>query len=284
MININDLENRWHKYKIKSYIPYISITISILLIATILFVLLNKNTFFSEKEQSNQKPTINIEKKNLKTVAQNKKNITKETNTTKEKEIEIKENIAKVSKETKISQDKKLILAPSLDFMKEMYGDMTPFYNNQKSNTPKKEISKISQVKNKPIQKKHITKPKIKVAVKKTIIKKPRYKSINIKRKNTYKDIEHVITRFKKNNSPALSLFIAKKYYELKEYRNSYNYALITNKINNNIETSWLIFAKSLVKLNKKDNAIKTLKQYIKHSKSNKAEALLDEIESGKFK
>ncbi|MBU1927551.1 CDC27 family protein, partial [bacterium] len=108
--------------------------------------------------------------------------------------------------------------------------------------------------------------------------------TINIKRQNEYSDIEEIITRFKKNNNPALSLFIAKKYYELGEYRNAYNYSLITNELNKDIEASWILFAQSLVKLNEKDKAVKVLQDYIKHTNSNRANLLLNDILSGKFK
>ncbi|RLA73513.1 MAG: hypothetical protein DRG78_22425, partial [Epsilonproteobacteria bacterium] len=84
--------------------------------------------------------------------------------------------------------------------------------------------------------------------------------------------------------NPALSLFIAKKYYELGEYRKSYNYSLKTNNINNDIEASWIIFAKSLVKLDEKKMAVKILKKYISHSDSNRAQLLLNNILSGKFR
>jgi two-component SAPR family response regulator len=96
--------------------------------------------------------------------------------------------------------------------------------------------------------------------------------------------MEGIIKRFKKNNSPALSLFIAKKYYEAEDYHNAYNYALITNNINREIESSWIIFSKSLVKLGKKELAIKTLQEYTGQSKSRSAKILLDEIQTGKFK
>jgi tetratricopeptide (TPR) repeat protein len=108
--------------------------------------------------------------------------------------------------------------------------------------------------------------------------------SIVIKRQDTLNDLNHVIKRFEKNNNPALSLFIAKKYYALAQYDKSYNYALITNDINSEIEASWIIFAKSLVKLNKKDMAIKTLSKYIENTHSNSGRILLDDIVSGAFK
>ena len=109
-------------------------------------------------------------------------------------------------------------------------------------------------------------------------------KKISIQRRDTSDDIRHIIKRFKKNNNPALSLFIAKKYYELGEYHKAYNYALITNEIDRDIDASWIVFAKSLVKLNQKEMAIKTLKQYIESTHSSSAKILLDEIVSGKFK
>ena len=108
---------------------------------------------------------------------------------------------------------------------------------------------------------------------------------IDIKRKtDKQSDIQHVIARFKKSNSPALSLFIAKSYYEQGDYNQAYNYALVTNQIDNNIEASWIVFAKSLVKMGQKEKAISTLKEYIKHSKSNNAKTLLDEIVLGNMR
>jgi len=107
---------------------------------------------------------------------------------------------------------------------------------------------------------------------------------IVIQHQDSRKDIQDVLKRFHKNNNPVLSLFIAKKYYELKEYKNAYNYALITNNLDTHIEDSWIIFAKSLVKLGKKQMAIDTLKQYVNHSNSKKASMLLHNIQNGKFK
>ena len=109
-------------------------------------------------------------------------------------------------------------------------------------------------------------------------------KKIDIERKNDSDDIQGVIKRFNKNNNPALSLFVAKKYYEMGDYHNAYNYALITNNINAEIESSWLIFAKSLVKLGKKEMAARTLQEYIEGSNSKSARRLLDDILNGKFK
>lgn len=167
---------------------------------------------------------------------------------------------------TKKSNNQQLILTPSLNFISNIkHNSISHYENNTIYKKPKKK--EIQAKKQKPKKIKNVEK-----------------KTIKINRQNAQKDISQVIKRFEKNNNPALSLFIAKKYYELGDYHKSYNYALITNEINDNIDASWIVFIKSLTKLNKKDEAIRTLKKYIEHSHSSQAKILLDEIISGKFK
>ena len=96
-------------------------------------------------------------------------------------------------------------------------------------------------------------------------------------------DLNDVIKRFKTNKNPALSLFLARRYYDIQDYSSAYDYALKTNELNSEIEESWLIFAKSLVKLGQKEQALKVLKSYINHSNSIPAKGLFEEIRTGKF-
>lgn len=118
--------------------------------------------------------------------------------------------------------------------------------------------------------------PKVKTTVHK--------RTLLIQRENDMKDIQDVIARFKKNKNPALSLFIAKRYYAIGNYQQAYNYALITNELDRNIEDSWLVFAKSLYKLDQKDMALKTLKTYQNDSGSVKAKITIEQMENGTFK
>ncbi len=177
-------------------------------------------------------------------------------------------------------------MKPSLDFLKKMKDNSVvptvpsqeEYSHHNTSANVKRSESRTSSSANKQLassdtqeqeeENNRHTKPKIKIEIKKT----------------TEKEIEDIIKRFKKTNNPVLSLFIAKKYYELGNYHKSYNYALITNQIDSTIEDSWIIFAKSLVKLGQKERAVKTLEAYIKTSSSNKAKILLDNIKLGKFK
>ncbi len=273
MLNVNDLELRHKKYKQKLRMPYIILftSLSIIIFSIIFFY----NNIYSFKNILITKEPVLVQK------IQKTKNI--DVNNTQKSiinKLEPKKLITISEKKEIIIEDNKLILLPSFNFLKKMQSN-TPLYYEVNNNIEKKPITKKEKI--------IVKKLKAEVQEKVIIIKNPKVEIekktiINIERRDIYDDIHHVIKRFKTNNSPALSLFIAKKYYQLQEYDKSYNYALITNKINNNIEASWIIFSKSLVKLNKKDMAIKTLQKYINYSHSSQARLLLDEIISGKFK
>jgi len=279
MLDIRDLEKRWLHYKIKSYIPHAVIALSVLIILSItLFVWDSSDT---PEIVASQDKTPSIEKEiTIETVLSQNTSLKTPTNHTPPTVESQKPLIEK--KTTVVSQ--KMLIEPSLNFMKKMQSETSPYYDQSNHNqiiTPKK--------KKKVLKAKPIIKETQEVLVDETDTKVEdqaieKVHKINIERHNAKDDIAEIIQRFKKNNNPALSLFVAKKYYELREYKKAYNYALMTNKINNEIESSWIIFAKSLVKLGEKDMAMKTLKAYIRSSDSNNAQLLLEEIRSGKFR
>ena len=176
------------------------------------------------------------------------------------------------------SSEKSLKLSPSLNFINKMQHSSLPYYNNEPITKKKTQTLKKAP-------QKEIVEEIQDLKVEETIhIPEEEVKRVTINRRNVADDIKHIIKRFKKNNNPALSLFVAKKYYELGDYHKAYNYALITNQINRDIEASWIVFSKSLVKLNEKRDGNKNIKEYISNSHSSTAQILLDEIISGKFK
>lgn len=254
MLNVEELEQQWLRYKIKSYIPHGVIVISSLSIIVVLLFFFNSdiNTTPHNIEQNSLKEDVS--QREQKTI----QNTTPPTKVTTPVHLHVEES-------------KKMVLTPSIDFIKEY-----------------KEVKKPPQIKHEEEEQKKpsqvINKPLVKVEeTPKTTAIEPK-ETITIQRKDSQEDLDIIIRRFQKTNNPELSLFIAKKYYSMKEYKEAYNYALITNKINNNIEGSWLVFSKALVKLGKKKIALKVLNQYIDYSGSNKAEILRDEITSGKFR
>lgn len=276
MLNINELESRWKRYKIRSYIPHLVIFVSTLIIVTLSLTFFTSNKVQKEEVISIKPQELPVKKVQI----EPKPKETAEPIAQKEEQVEPVQEVQKaqtVQHPAKSTQERKITLTPSLDFMKSINRDALPYYTQSDDETP-------SEKKNEALSQTQEESHSNDIQENKIQIKQEAPETINIKKGTTQDDIQHVLKRFKQNNNPALSLFVAQKYYDLGDYHNSYNYALITNEINNNIEESWIIFTKSLVKLGQKDMAIKTLKQYLEYSNSDKASRLLDEIVSGKFK
>ncbi len=97
------------------------------------------------------------------------------------------------------------------------------------------------------------------------------------------KDIaEDIENRFEFAKDKSDSLFLAKYYYDKMEYAKAEKWAFETNKLDSNIEESWLIFAKAQAKQGKRIDALKVLNAYIEQTDSRKAKVLMDKIRRGK--
>ena len=247
MLDILSLERRWRKYKIKSYLPHFIIsiaTIAILIGISIIFIS-SKNTV---KKVETIKPSV------------------------------IQKSIPKDL------HDNDMILEPSMQFIESISPNIQPpqAINAQPKSLPVKSViePKVPNfvtsgqlVKTNP--------PSVPIAPPPSIV---RPKVPTMKHDSNAFDIHEIEERFKVNSNPHLGLYIARYHYEHANYTEAYNYALKTNSINSTIEESWLIFAKSLVKLGKNDQAKKTLQLYISQSNSDSAKSLLYSIEQGGIK
>jgi tetratricopeptide (TPR) repeat protein len=267
VVDIDELEKRWKVYKYKSFLPYLIFIFGFIVIFLFVLVLMNHLSKPKEKKQI-EKVVVKEEKKIIKP----KNTVVKDKNATIKKFEKNKEKVID-----------KLLLEPSFDFIDRMQNDEVIYNEDVKD---KKEVKKIIKKDEKPIKKvvQKTIKKSEKIEKKSGVKKVEEPKKIKIEKKQSSNDIDDVVKRFNKNNNPALSLFVARRYYEMGMYEKSYNYALITNELNNDIEDSWIIFAKSLVKLDEKDTAVKMLKKYIEYSSSHKASVLLNKIVTGKFK
>jgi hypothetical protein len=299
MYNIPELERKWLSYKIKKTLkPILVITILAIAAISILFFIPSIKIFDSQPEKS---VNNNIQK----TIAP--KTFIKSNPEKKSKTPTQTSSLS--STPPVVTKTKKPVkLEPSFNFMYGLEEEVLGYYDEpvkQKESIPQKPIEMpqpktpvnteakpdhIATSKQIGIRSKHNTVQK--TANKSNITKKnstafekvDSVEKLDINRKNDEKDIQDVIKRFKKNKNPALSLFVAKRFYAIGNYQQSYNYALITNELNSDIEDSWLIFAKSLVKLDQKEMAISTLESYIESSRSIKAKLLLDSIKNGMLK
>lgn len=166
-----------------------------------------------------------------------------------------------------VTKEEQLTLQPSLNFLQDIkHAKYTYIKEPKKVYKPKPKTKPLPR--SIPIE----------------VVKEKKISKISITRKDSKQNIQRIIERFTNSNNPNLSLFIAKKYYAQKNYQQAYNYSLITNTINNQIDESWILFSKSLVKLGKKNFAIKVLQNYVQESKSASASILLSDIKSGNFK
>ena len=273
MLNLNELETKWLQYKIKSYVPHAIILLSSVVIISVIY------SIDFDKEEDTELISNTIKSVSVQNI-EKKQPVVIESSSVTVKEVPVIQKViikkSSVEQIESVQKDKKMLISPSLNFMKTMNNNSPQYYNE-----PEDEEDNI-YVEEKTYKQKYTKQPAIKVKEVEVEVVKDNVISIN--RRNTQDDIQHVVKRFKKSNNPALSLFIAKKYYELEDYNQAYNYALITNELNNDIEDSWMIFAKSLVKLNKKIKAVETLEKYVDHSHSSRAKILLDNIKSGKMK
>ena len=288
MIDVRELERRWIRYKMRKYLPYLILIVSVLFV----FIMIIKIDF-SKKEQTPTKvaqnkvqsiASVTHKQPDTPTAAKLSPSSVSKQPATQPKiqpsqqalpasEPVIKPTVPQHNQDTPIQ-----VLKPSLDFLRKMKDNSVvpqsePLVTQEQLNTTSNASSKQTNIK---IQQQHISSDKTQEATKTKI-------EIKIK-KTSKKDLQAIIARFKKSNNPILGVFIAKKYYEMGDYHKAYNYALITNQIDSSIEDSWIIFAKSLVKLGQKKRAIETLDAYIKTSNSSRAQILLENIKTGKFR
>jgi hypothetical protein len=227
MLNIQNLERRWLKYKIKSYAPYILGVVALLSV----FIAVA----YSKKSDTQSEP---------------------------------KE--AAVSPSSPTPEASSTLLEPSMDFIRSF---QTTVPSNE---PPKATLQKNTQPVREPLPiPKLVTIPPPDSSDE---------KSFSLNRNESKLDIDTLERRFKETSNANLGLFIARYHYDHGNYSEAYNFALKTNSISNKLEESWIIFAKSLVKLGKVEQAKKTLQFYITDSNSDAARALLDTIERGTFK
>ncbi|MDR2342556.1 MAG: hypothetical protein LBD84_05925 [Campylobacteraceae bacterium] len=116
------------------------------------------------------------------------------------------------------------------------------------------------------------------------IIEPPEEKKIIIET-NNIQNINELIKKFENTNNIIFANMISEEFFDKKDYKKSLEFALKANEIDPKNESSWIMFAKSQVKLGNKQDAIKALEVFTKSSKNSKnAINLLQKIKNGEFK
>ena len=241
MYDIRPLEEEWKKYNKKKRRPWF------VLLFSILIILLLSLTFLNYKE------------------------------------IDFLEFYDKSKSETVINESTALLIDKALTTLETKRPKVSEILQTTETKSMKvtsNENGSIEIIDELPISEdaKTIKKPKLNIEVEEKPRKKMHLDIIETSSVSAYKD---VAKRFAQSHDTDDSLFLAKSYYRKGNYKKAEYWALQTNKVNDNIEESWLIFAKSKVKQGQKNEAISILTTYIKKSNSLQAKNLLNKIKKG---
>jgi tetratricopeptide (TPR) repeat protein len=291
MLNVQELERQWLRYKIKSFLPKILSVLAVFIVSIIMIIIFSKEDTPTPTTSNVPIAVGSIQPNNAKQQSQkNELHVVDNEN--------VSSSVSNLEKTKEVTQKEishsQIVLAPSLDFidtLKDMPKENVTKFHIQPVEEKEVEL-KVEEHKNIPKIAK-LNKPKTteNIVTDNSVVEsyvlenetenkiKSSNFSINIKEEEA--DIQEVITRFKNNKNPALSLFVAKRFYAIKNYPEAYNYALLTNNINSDIEESWLIAAKSLNKLGKKEESIRLLNQFIGKSHSIRGTMILEQIKNG---
>lgn len=317
MLNINEirnLEEKWKKYKRKKYIKivlYIFLLVIIISIAVLYYIgfidkvfdryihkdqkiekikkatkaELPKETIKKEKTKNqkvSEKP-LKAEKVDVNHSDKNDTNMTKETSMVEDSmktvDNEKQKNIVKSSNST---------MFPNSNEMLQLN---TNFLNHIYSKTTDKNLSKATVEQNinqnHPVTKEiNDTESNISKTNKTTpekIISKSKKPKIIISSKKIDK-LKYLKERYNETGRSMYAIMISKEYYRKKMYKESLIWATMANSIDSTSEESWIMFAKSKVKLNQKNDAINALRAYLKVNSSKRIKILLTNITNGVFK
>ncbi len=86
--------------------------------------------------------------------------------------------------------------------------------------------------------------------------------------------------KFYKSNNAKYALMIGQRFYNAKKYEKALKWSLIANEVDQKKVQSWLLFAKSKMKMGKKQDAINVLNAYLKIYDSKEALKLLKQFKS----
>jgi tetratricopeptide (TPR) repeat protein len=240
MYDIKPLEEEWKRYKRKKMRPWYVSIFSILFIGILALSFLNYKDLIYSKFENNE--SVSITKQKPTTILLDKALTT----------LEVKKEIAEKSITDSNAE-------PGTDIASTIDDPMRYEHPNAR---------KVSIKVTEPIKKPVATeKPR----------KKMHLNIIETTSASAYKD---VAKRFADTADTDDSLFLARTYYEQGNNKKAIYWALETNKINSNIEESWLIFAKSKARSGHKNDAIRILSSYIKRSNSYEAKALLKKLKN----
>jgi tetratricopeptide (TPR) repeat protein len=94
------------------------------------------------------------------------------------------------------------------------------------------------------------------------------------------KSLKYLRKKFYASNDVKYAFAIAERFLEMKKYKEALKWSLIANELAPESDRSWLLFAKTKLKMGKRQDAINILQAYLKTYDSNKVSRFLKKIVS----
>ena len=110
---------------------------------------------------------------------------------------------------------------------------------------------------------------------------KPARKRVNIQVTSASNEESVLRDQFLKTNNPTIALELARLNFRNNNFKEAIKWSLAANDIDNSLEESWIIFAKSKYKLKQSDDAVKALMEYNKNLNKASINELINKIKSG---
>ncbi len=288
--DIADLEKKYSKYIFKKRVKLFFIVILILL--AILFIIYY--LIYSPNNQKNvadtNKTTKSIIKETKTKIKPKDSNLTKiKKNTTIIKENNLTKNVTKLEKNISNMTEEVIKLDVNIsnnnNIEKKLIFHIEP-QNKIASNTKTTQILRLNRYflskKHNNIKQKNINTVK-NINKHDTMLEEKDVKpKIHIEMRDI-DSIQYLKEKFQKTHDLVFALMLCENYYSQKNYRKSLKWSIIANDIDSKSEKSWMWFAKSKYRLNKKEDAIKALKAFLESNESKNIRLLLKDIINGEL-
>ena len=241
MYDIKPLEEEWSRYRRKKMRPWYMLLIVFLILSLLTFVFFNNKDLILTKFGYTEQNLTQKSKKSLEV----RKILLDNAFTT----LQIKEKEKEIQNEDLNNESEKITTEVIDDPMRYQHPNAKKVFIQVSEPEKKEEIDE------KPKKRVHLD-------------------IIQTTALNAHGDVKK---RFLDTKDTEDSLFLARSYYEKGDNKKAIYWALQTNKINSNIEESWLIFVKAKARSGNKKEARRILISYIKRTNSFAAKILLKE-------
>ncbi len=277
MLEIEKLEREWRRYKLKRLSPWI-FSVSTLLLVSIAYLL----WFDTDKPLITDKNIQTTEKKEFLGYDTIEKSVTKNVSrapvSNNSPSTILSKPLEKGSQPSTQKKDSSVILNPDTEFLNS-FSDSGSLKNRSTSylRKMKEHNSETSSYKNR-----QTVKAKKEKGLTASSKKENGSGTLIIQSSKTNNTLAYLIKRFNEKRDPKLASYIAQSLYKKANYEEAVKWSVMANSLDPSSEDTWLVFARSKVKLGQKEEAIRALRTYLNQYTSKNVKSFLRSLEQGR--